>query len=40
MCFVLLQTAMLSMWTTMCLEPINACVEQLFVILYAYVING
>jgi hypothetical protein len=29
MCYVLLQTTMLCMWTIMCLEPINGCVEPI-----------
>jgi hypothetical protein len=29
MCYVLLETILLRMWTTICLEPINGCVEPI-----------
>jgi hypothetical protein len=37
--YVLLQTTMLCMWTTVCLEPINGCVEPIIYDTSAYVTN-
>jgi hypothetical protein len=37
--YVLLQTTMLCMWITVCLEPINGCVKPIIYDTSAYVTN-